>query len=377
MSASAQEKTERASPKRLREARERGEVPRSRELAAAVIVGGSVIAITGLAGTFAAGAADWMRFALQFDADVLREPGLMTDRFGLLLRQAFWMMVPLFVAGLVAALLGPLLIGGWNLSAQALKPDFGRVSPLKGLGRMFSSQAGMELFKALIKAFLLGAIAVAYIHSESDALMALGRESLQPALAHAMSLALNCLLWMCGGLVAIALVDAPWQLWSYFKRLRMSRQEVKEEHKQAEGSPEVKGRIRQMQQQIANRRMMEKLPTADVVIVNPTHYAVALKYEAGKMRAPRVVAKGLDLMALAIREKAKEHRIPIVSAPPLARALYRGAELEQEIPATLYAAVAQVLTYVYQLRAHIAGTLPPKIPDIGDVPGGEADPVAE
>lgn len=378
MSESSQEKTERASPKRLREARERGEVPRSRELAAAIIVAGCVITMMGVAGHLAAATGDWMRHALSFDAEALRDPLHMMDRFGLLIREGFLLVLPLLVAALIAALVGPLLLGGWNLSVQSLKPDFSRVSPLKGLGRMFSSQSLVELVKALMKSFLLGGIAVLYIRAESDALMALGREGLQPALAHSLSLAMNCLLWMVGGLLAIALVDAPWQLWSYAKKLRMSRQELREEHKQAEGSPEVKGRIRRMQQEIANRRMMEKLPTADVVIVNPTHYSVALKYEAGTMRAPRVIAKGLDLMALAIREKARDHKIPIVTAPPLARALYRSAELEQEIPAALYAAVAQVLTYVYQLRAHVAGRMPPPtLPDVGEVPGGEADPTAE
>ncbi len=372
MSSSTQEKTERATPKREREARERGEVPRSRELASAAAVGIAVITLIATAGSLGAGAMQWMRASLSFDAAALHDPTVMIDRFGGLATQALWWMAPLLFAAVFAALIGPLALGGWNLSAKALVPDFGRSNPVKGIGRMFSSQAGVELLKALLKSTVLGAIAVMYIAGRSSELEALGREALQPALAHAMDLAIGCLIWLCGGLVLIALIDAPWQLWSHAKKLKMSRQEVREEHKQSEGSPEVKGRIRRLQQEIANRRMMEKLPTADVVIVNPTHYAVALKYEPGKMRAPRVIAKGADLIALAIRDKAREHKIPLVSAPPLARALYRNAELDQEIPATLYAAVAQVLTYIYQLRQQIAGVKPAP-PDIGDVPGGEPD----
>ena len=372
MSSSTQEKTERATPKREREARERGEVPRSRELASAAAVGIAVITLIATAGSLGAGAMQWMRASLSFDAAALHDPTVMIDRFGGLATQALWWMAPLLFAAVFAALIGPLALGGWNLSAKALVPDFGRSNPVKGIGRMFSSQAGVELLKALLKSTVLGAIAVMYIAGRSSELEALGREALQPALAHAMDLAIGCLIWLCGGLVLIALIDAPWQLWSHAKKLKMSRQEVREEHKQSEGSPEVKGRIRRLQQEIANRRMMEKLPTADVVIVNPTHYAVALKYEPGKMRAPRVIAKGADLIALAIRDKAREHKIPLVSAPPLARALYRNAELDQEIPATLYAAVAQVLTYIHQLRQQIAGVKPAP-PDIGDVPGGEPD----
>jgi len=376
MSDSAQEKTERATPKRQREARERGEVPRSRELVSAAGVGIGVLTLITVAGSLGAGAAEWMRAGLSFDASLLRDPAALGLRFGAMGEQALKLIAPLLFAAVVAAMVAPVALGGWNLSVKALKPDFSRSNPLKGLGRMFSSQAAMELFKAVIKSTVLGAIASIYLYVRSDELRMLGRESLVPALAHSMDLAFGCLIWMTGGMLLIALVDAPWQLWSYEKKLRMSRQEVREEHKQAEGSPEIKGRIRRLQQDIANRRMMEKLPTADVVVVNPTHYAVALKYESGKMRAPRVIAKGVDLIAQEIREKAKAHRIPLVSAPPLARALYRGAELDQEIPVALYAAVAQVLTYIYQLRQYVAGEKP-KAPVIADVPGGEPDPVSE
>ncbi len=377
--ASSQDKTERATPKRLRDARKRGEIARSRELVSFVVVSGGLMTLLLLSGTIANGAATWMQRALSPELPLVERPQDMARHFGALIGAGFAVALPLLGVGFLAGIVGPILLGGWNVSAEALKPDFKRVNPLSGLGRIFSSQSLVELGKALLKAGALGAIAVLYIATRLDEIMALGREPLAPAMAHAMRIALGCLGWMCGGLLLIALIDAPYQLWSHAKKLRMTRQEVRQEHKEAEGSPEVKGRQRQLQQQISRRRMMEAVPGADVVVVNPTHYAVALKYDAGKMRAPRVVAKGVDLLALSIRELARQHRIPIVDAPPLARALYRNANVDDEIPANLYAAVAQVLTYIYQLRdwrrrPGAAGPRP-NVPQIGDVPGGEADSI--
>ncbi|HEX4896521.1 MAG TPA: flagellar biosynthesis protein FlhB [Solimonas sp.] len=369
-----QDRTERATPKRLREARERGEVPRSRELASAIVVGSAVLALFAMGSSLAAGASAWMQRALSPAPEVLRDSSLAGVWFAGLVSEAYGVVLPLLVIGVLAAVAGPLMLGGWNLSWKALQPDFNRINPVSGLGRVFSSQALMELGKGLLKAFLLGAIAWIFVQGHTGELLALGRESPERATAHGLTMALLCLAWLSGGLLLIALVDAPFQLWSYAKRLRMSRQEIREEYKQTEGSPETKGRIRRAQQEMSRRRMMEKVPQADVILVNPTHYAVALQYKAGEMAAPRVIAKGVDEIAAAIREKAAEHRIPIVSAPPLARALYRGTRLDQEIPMPLYAAVAQVLTYVYRLRQWAGGTPPPTLPEIGDVPGGEPDP---
>jgi flagellar biosynthesis protein FlhB len=374
---STQDRTERATPKRVRDARRRGEVPRSRELASSIVVGGGVLALTGLAGSMAAMAASWMQRALMPDPAVLQRPDELLAHLGGVAAGGFAVVLPLLVVGFLAGLAAPLLLGGWNLSAEALKPDFGRANPLKGLGRLFSAQSLVELGKGLLKAGVLGLIAAIYLYTQLDDLATLGREAAAPAVAHGLQLALGCLAWMAGGLVLIAAVDTPYQLWSYARRLRMTKQEVKQEFKEAEGSPEVKGRLRRLQQEVAQRRMMEAVPTADVVVVNPRHYAVALKYESGRMRAPRVVAKGADLIAATIRELAGRHKVPIVSAPPLARALYRHAELGDEIPANLYAAVAQVLTYIYQLRTW--GTRPgpagrrPLPPVVGEVPGGEPD----
>ncbi|SFF43888.1 flagellar biosynthetic protein FlhB [Fontimonas thermophila] len=375
-----QDRTERATPKRLRDARKRGELPRSRELASLIVVGAGVLTLMLLGNAIAHGAARWMQRALSPDPAILEHPDGMIAHLATLLRDGFSIALPLLVAGFAAGVIAPLVLGGWNFSLQALTPRFGRIDPLKGLGRMFSGASLVELLKTVLKAGLLGAIAAVYVYTHLDHLMVLGREATESAIAHGLGLALGALAWLGAGLLLIAAIDAPHQLWSYARRLRMTRQEVRQEYKEAEGSPEVKGRLRRLQQEVAQRRMMDAVPTADVVVVNPSHYAVALKYESGRMRAPRVVAKGVDLIALTIRELAGRHKVPIVSAPPLARALYRSTRLGDEIPANLYAAVAQVLTYIYQLRNWRSQTgpagRPPAPPVIGDVPGGEADDAA-
>jgi len=373
----ASEKTEKATPKRRREARKQGQVPRSRELSTAVVVGAGAMLMINDGSRIAGGAVKFMHSMLSFDAEALSDPGRMPTMLGEALLQALLIVAPILGATLLAALLAPMLIGGWNFSIHAIQPDLKRLNPLPGIARMVSGNSLVELSKSIAKFLLVGVVAGLSAWSARNELLGLGAEPAVRAIAHGLSLVVHAFLLMTVALVAIAAIDVPWQLWSYSKRLKMSRQEVREEYKQSEGRPEVKGRIRRMQQQLSQRRMMEKVPGADVIVTNPTHYAVALKYEAGKMRAPRVVAKGADEIALAIRALAKAHRIPMVEAPPLARALYRGCELEKEIPAQLYAAVAQVLTYVYQLKAMntaFSRGKPPEVPDVGDVPGGDIDP---
>ena len=281
---------------------------------------------------------------------------------------------PVMLATFFAALIAPMLIGGWNLSSKALQPDFSRLNPVTGFGRMFSTNSLVELAKSIAKFLIVGLVAGISWWGSRGELLGLGVEPSTQAIGHGLGLVASTFVWMCAALGLIAAIDVPWQLWSYAKQMKMSRQEIKQEYKQSEGSPEVKGRIRRLQAELSQRRMMEKVPTADVIVTNPTHYAVALKYTAGKNRAPVVVAKGVDTVAAAIRELAAEHRIALVEAPPLARALYRGCDLEEEIPAQLYAAVAQVLTYVFQLRAWRGGDRP-LLPKVGDVPGGEPDPL--
>lgn len=374
---SAQDKTEKPTPKRLREAREKGEVARSRELTSFVVVASGAAGVMAMSGHLSMAGLAWMRAALSPDPALLDAPTDITRHLAEMVGAGFMAVMPLLAVGFIAALFGPLLLGGWNLSGKALMPKFSRVNPLSGLKRVFSSQALVELAKAVLKALLLGAIAAAFIAAHLDELLTLGRLPLEQGIATGLGLLLACLLWVTGGLLLIAGIDAPWQRYSHDKKLRMTKDEVRREFKEMEGSPEVKGRQRRLQHELANARMMEAVPTADVIITNPTHYAVALRYDANTMRAPQVVAKGKDLVALAIRELAQRHGVPLLPAPPLARALYRQSKLEAEIPAALYLAVAQVLTYLHQLRqwkaqARRAGT-PPAPPVLNDVPGGEPD----
>jgi len=373
-SSSAQDRTERATPKRRQDARKRGQVPRSRELTTAAVMLASAAMLIWMGADISRGAMDLMRQSLSFDPALLASPRALPRVFAEVGGAALRLVLP-FLGGLtLIALAAPTLLGGWNFSTEALAPDFNRLNPITGLGRIFSKDGLVELVKGLAKFTLVGVVAaIAWWAARGD-LVALGTEPLPRAMAHGVSMCLHVFAYLCGALALIAAIDVPWQIWSYEKQLRMTKQEVKDEYKESEGRPEVKGRIRRMQQELANRRMMEKVPTADVVIVNPTHYAVALEYKAGSMRAPKVVAKGADLIALHIRDLAKQNKVPVVEAPPLARAIFRSTELDADIPVALYAAVAQILSYVYQLRVYRSGP-PPAVPQVGDVPGGEPDPV--
>lgn len=371
---STQDRTEKATPKRQRDARKRGQVARSRELSTAAVVALAVLVLSKSGHSMAQSGAELMRASMQFDAGLIADPKRIVLLFGERLLQGFQAAAPVLGATLVAALFAPALLGGWNFSGEALKPDFSRINPLKGLGRMFSSKGLVELGKSLLKFGLIAAIGASYVWLHRSEFGALARRDVAEASGEAVGLALSMLSWMCGALLLIAAVDAPYQLWSYLKQLRMTKQEVRDEMKESEGRPEVKAKIRRLQAEMSRRRMMEAVPQADVVVTNPTHYAVALKYTVGKMRAPKVVAKGAGEIAATIRELAKQHRVPLVSAPPLARALYRGVNIEREIPPQLYAAVAKVLTYVYQLKQWRGGTPMPQLAELGDIKGGEPDP---
>ncbi|MDP3858395.1 MAG: flagellar biosynthesis protein FlhB [Stagnimonas sp.] len=377
MTDSAQDRTERATPKRRADARKKGQLPRSRELSAAAVVLAGAGGVLAWGGSAAAKAGALLRDSFASVGPALDDPSQLPRLAGAVVAQGFAPVLPILAVTTVAALAAPLLIGGWNFAPGAAAPDLARVNPLSGLKRVFSSNSLAELFKALLKFLLIAGIAAGVIWGDREHLLALSTLPTTAAIAAGLRLALDALLWMGGGLLLIAAIDVPWQLYQYAKQLRMSKQDVREEYKQSEGKPEVKARIRRLQQEMANARMMEKVPTADVVVTNPTHYAVALAYSAGKDRAPRVVAKGADEIARRIRELAAENKVPLVEAPPLARALYRGCALEDEIPAGLYQAVAQVLSYVYQLRELQRGRrrgtapAPPRIDD--SLPNGQPD----
>ncbi|MES2534872.1 MAG: flagellar biosynthesis protein FlhB [Pseudomonadota bacterium] len=344
------EKTEPASARRLEQAREEGDVPRSRELATCTLL-------------LAAGGGFWFMgdslvrqlnrvlvSGLTFERAQAFDSDLLLARLAGSLGGVLLALAPLAVLLILVALASPLLIGGWLFSAQSLQPKFERMNPLKGLGNMVSMRALTELAKAIAKTILVGSIAWMVISSQIDEVLELSVEPLATGITHLGELMLVSFLSIVSALILIALVDAPYQMWQYANKLKMTKQEVRQESKESDGNPEIKAKIRAQQREMARRRMMSEVPGADVVITNPTHYAVALKYADGAMRAPKVVAKGADEVAARIREIAGASAVPLLEAPALARALYRHAELGDEIPEALYTAVAEVLAYVFQLR---------------------------
>ena len=344
------EKTEPASPRRLEKAREDGQVARSRELTTFLMllsgIGGIWVGSSYLYETFGG----IVRRSVWFDPQIARDPNAMVVQAASLAGEALKGLAPLFVLLVVVAILASIALGGMSFSGKALQPKFERMNPAKGIKRMFSAQTVVELIKTLAKAGLVGSVAVYVIWTEREQMTGLMYVHPTAAIATGMALIIKCCALIAASLLVIVLIDAPWQLWSFYKKLRMSRQDVKEEHKESEGDPHVKGRIRQQQRSMARSRMMSQVPGADVVVTNPTHYAVALRYQDGKGGAPRVVAKGTGLIAAKIRKLADENSVATLEAPALARALYFNVDLEREIPVDLYSAVAEVLAWVYQLR---------------------------
>jgi flagellar biosynthesis protein FlhB len=360
-----QERSERPTAKRLEEARKEGRVPRSVELNAAAVLLVGAGGLHFLGGSIGGGLFDLMKSSLSIAPAEAVDPGLALSAASAEMARGLTVCAPILGLTLIAALVAPLAVGGWNLSFEALAPDITRLDPIAGFGRFFSTRGAVELGKAFAKFLVVASVSVAVLHAQYPQLLALGTAPLHEGIAQAAILASNALLSVSGGLVLIAAVDVPWQLYQYSKNLNMSREEIRQELKESEGAPEVRMRIRRAQREIAKRRMMHEVPKADVVVVNPTHFAVALRYDEKRMRAPLVVAKGADLVAARIREIATEHAVPIFEAPPLARALHHSVEIGSEIPATLYVAVAQVLTYIYQLKAaRTSGARPPEPPAI-------------
>jgi flagellar biosynthetic protein FlhB len=345
------ERTEEPSQRRLQDARERGQVPRSRELTNfATMIGGSA-ALVAVGGSLATRLSQVMRHGLAIDSQRFLDPGSMQSSLADACVSALMVLLPVFGALIGLIVLASLVLGGWNFSMQAMAPDFTRLSPLAGLKRLFGLRGASELGKALLKCAVVGGVCAAIVAWIFRDVLALAHMQPRAAIGRGASLVGWSFVWLCASLALVAIVDVPLQLFQFNRALRMTRQELRDEAKESDGRPETKQRIRQMQQTLARRRMMHKVPTADVVIVNPTHFAVALKYDPAKMRAPHVLAKGLDLVALNIRRIAEEHRVPIFESPKLARALYRSTDLNKEIPAGLYVAVAQVLSYIFRVRS--------------------------
>ncbi|MGQ0656632.1 MAG: flagellar biosynthesis protein FlhB [Chromatiales bacterium] len=346
-----QERTERATPKRLEEAKRRGQVARSRELTtmALLLASGSAMLLAGNGVTQSL--AEMMRSLFTLPTPELLAAQSMPDLFLQAMVNSLLDLMPLLLVTAVVAILIPLAVGGGVWSGEALGLKWERLDPIAGLKRMFGLQGLAELAKSLAKLLLVTAVLVGLLWHYIDALMYLDRMEARAGFTQALRLTGRCFLILAAATIVVAAFDVPWQLWSHARRLRMSKQEVREELKETEGKPEVRTKIRRLQQAVATRRMMEEVPKADVIVTTPAHYAVALRYVPEKMAAPRVIAKGLDELARQIMKVGAHHKVMTFSAPPLARAIYHSTRIGREVPTGLYVAVARVLAYVFQLKA--------------------------
>jgi flagellar biosynthetic protein FlhB len=344
-----QDKTEDATPKRLADARGKGDVPRSQELNTVLML---LISILGISVLGATGVQAYKQLAKNQwtieRQDVFNDQAVLNGLFVPLI-EALLISAPFLFLMFVASFIGPLCMGGWVFSASSVKVDLAKLSPLAGFKRMFGVRSLVELLKAMMKVFILGLVAVFLLDIHTDDYLLLGTLPVPKAINNMFGMMFIILLTLVLTLGLVAVVDVPFQQWSYAKKLRMTLQEVRDENKEQQGNPEVKGKVRQMQLALAGKRMLADVPDADVIIVNPTHFSVALKYDENEV-APRVVAKGADHLAFKIREVGKESGVSIFSAPPLARSLYQYTEIGETIPSELYLAVAQVLAYVMQVK---------------------------
>jgi flagellar biosynthesis protein FlhB len=344
------EKTEPASSRRLEKAREEGQVARSRELSTFALLAAGFGVTYANVGSIVDHLQFIMRDALTFDRGLAFESSRMLPKVGVGLANGAMAIAPVIGALYLAAVLSPMALGGWLLTTKPLIPNFGRLNPISGLGKMFSTNSIVQLLMSMAKCGLVGGVAAwAILDSEGDVLQ-LFSEPLYVAMTQGAKLVIGTIGYVVGAMLLLVLADVPWQLYSHAKKLRMTKEEVKREHKESEGDPHIKGKIRAQQRAMARRRMMANVPQADVIVTNPTHFAVALQYSDGEMRAPKVIAKGMDLVAARIRELGAQHNIPTLEAPPLARALFYHVDLNKEIPSALYGAVAEVLAWVFQLR---------------------------
>ncbi len=347
-----QEKSQEPTAKRIADAREKGQVPRSRELNTTAI---TMIGIAGLM-LMAPRLTEGLHalFERQFvlgRADIF-DPNAMLGHLVEAIGDALFMLMPFFGLMVVVAILSSVALGGFNISLQAMQPKLSKLDPIQGMKRIFSAKGLMEMLKSLGKFLLVGLATVALLKALADDLIRLGDLGVEQSLGKALSMVAWSALLLSSTLILMAVIDVPFQLWQHRRDLKMTQQEVRDEYKETEGKPEVKGRIRQLQREIAQRRMMAEVPEADVIVTNPTHYAVALRYDPDTMAAPKLVAKGRNLVAANIRDIGAAHQVPLVEAPMLARAIYFNAELNQQIPAALFLAVAQLLAYVFQLQSY-------------------------
>ncbi|CAB0151069.1 Flagellar biosynthetic protein FlhB [Pseudidiomarina piscicola] len=368
-SSSDQEKTEDPTARRIQKSRDEGQVARSRELTTFVMLLGGVALLWLMSSPLFYSLGSIMEQSFVFDRQRVTDTGPMLQAVLSLGERALWAILPMFAVLLVLALVAPALLGGWVMSAKSLQPKFEKLNPIKGVKRIFSTQALAELGKAIAKTVLVGGVLCLFLWAERFSFMELLRQPVREALMGALELAATACLLMALTLIVVALFDVPFQLMTHTKKLRMTKDEVKRENKETDGDPQIKAKIRQQQQAMAKQRMMNDVPTADVIVTNPSHYAVALKYDDSNMGAPRVVAKGVELIAEKIKSLGSEHRVPQLEAPPLARALNKHVDIGHEIPVELYSAVAEVLAWAFQVKKFSAGEAPqPPQPTTIDIP---------
>ncbi len=364
-----QEKTEQPTAKRLDDAKRKGQVPRSRELNTMAVTMIGVVSLVAMSKTLGGSLSQMMSQRFVLTREEIFDANSMLIHLGQGVGEVFLSLTPFFLMVILAAIFSSIALGGFSFSGEALTPKLEKLSPLKGIKRVFSARGLVELVKAMAKFLLIGGITVLLLYTTLEKYLALHAMDMAQAISHLNSLIGWSVILLASCLILIAAIDVPFQLWDHHRQLRMTRQEMRDEMKETEGKPEVKGRIRQLQREMAQRRMMEQVPKADVIVTNPTHYAVALKYDPERMHAPKMVAKGADLIAMNIRKVAKEAKVPLVESPILARAIYFHTEIDAYIPAGLYLAVAKLLAYVFQLRAYrTAGGERPQMPDDLTVP---------
>ena len=352
---SSQEKTEEPTGRKLEKAREEGQIARSKELGTMAILLSAAVAFLIFGPALGKTLENILRYSFSMTREEVFDPAKPIIHLGAMAQEAALALVPFMLILVIAGVIGNTALGGFLFSGKSLMPKFSRLNPIEGVKRMFSLKSLMELFKAMIKTLLVGGVGWFLLNDAIPQLRDMSMQDPRLSISHAVELMAWSFFYLSCSLILIAMVDIPFQIYDNNEKLRMTKQEVKDEHKDTEGKPEIKRKIRQLQYEMTQRRMLQEVPQADVVITNPTHFSVALKYNAKTMRAPIVVAKGADHMALKIREIAKAHGVEMVETPPLTRAIYYHTDINQEVPSGLYLAVAQVLAYVFQLRRYRRG----------------------
>ena len=363
-----QDKTEQATPKRKQDARKKGDIPRSKDLTTMLMLMAASVSMLTLGPGILDGITSIMKTFFVRAADINIAARELPAIFMSAIHHMLMTLLPFVIVIVFVALVSPMIMSGWNFSIDAVKFKFDKMNPISGIKRVFGTNGLIEMLKAILKFAVIASVAIFMIKKQLPEIMAIGQGDLSSSIKHVAQLVGWTFLIVSSATLLIVLVDVPQQLWQHSKKLKMTREQIKQEHKDTEGMPEVKSRIRQKQQELAQRRMMEEVPKADVIVTNPTHFSVALKYDLENHGAPKVVAKGADEVAFRIREIGQNNQVPVLETPPLARALYYNTKINQEIPAGLYKAVAQVLAYVFQIKANPTATDIEPVPEDLPIP---------